>query len=215
MEDDEYQGMERFDMENDFEGGRWIGGEFYYSRRRDRPVQSKDDAILGVFAAGSSDSDSDSGGGRRRSRKRRRGDVIGSKGDLTKPVHFVSTGTVMPSQEIDRSADDDPDPADENPNPSQGLGFGLGFRPDPEKKKPPAGRADEDDEDDDDESFLPTAFGRKIKEGAEQRKKEKEREREREKERERSNSAKKPSGGETSRALKRWLGSRATRRASE
>ncbi|XP_072987699.1 septin and tuftelin-interacting protein 1 homolog 1 [Typha latifolia] len=173
MEDD-YEGMDRFDMENDFEGGRWIGGEFYYNRKKDRPVQTKDDAILGVFAAGSSDSDSD-GGGRRR--KRRRGDVI-SKSDLTKPVQFVSTGVVMPNEEVDRNLDDNAEPDNPNPpNPSQGLGFGLGF-------------SDEKEKEEEEEFFLPTVFGRKIKEGAEQRKKD----REKEKEKERSSSSKKQFG---------------------
>ncbi|CAL9158767.1 unnamed protein product [Musa hybrid cultivar] len=175
---DEYEGLERFGMENDYEGGEWIGGEFYYRRKKERPVQTRDDVIYGAFAAGSSDSDSDGGGGRR-SRKRRKGDLV-SKPDLSKPVRFVSTGTVMPNQEIDRDLKEEGNRAAEAPDLSQGLGYGLGFRAD--KKEP------EGDEDEDEDSFLPTAFGRKIKEGAQRREKEKEWEREK------SKTAKKPLG---------------------
>ncbi|RRT51970.1 hypothetical protein B296_00050772 [Ensete ventricosum] len=175
---DEYEGLERFGMENDYEGGEWIGGEFYYRRKKERPVQTRDDVIYGTFAAGSSDSDSDGGGGRP-SRKRRKGDLI-SKPDLSKPVRFVSTGTVMPTQEIDRDLKEEGNRAAETPDFRQGLGYGLGFQTD--KKEP------EGDEDEDEESFLPTAFGRKIKEGAQRREKEKEWEREK------SKTAKKPLG---------------------
>jgi tuftelin-interacting protein 11 len=115
---EDYEGLDRF--EDDYEGGRWIDGEFFYSRKKERPVQSKEDSLYGVFATGdSSDSDSDTG---RRRRKRRRGDVIGSKGDMTKPVQFVSTGTVMPSKEIEENKEEQ-----EEGNSSRGLGFGLGF----------------------------------------------------------------------------------------
>ncbi|CAD5176132.1 unnamed protein product [Musa acuminata subsp. malaccensis] len=167
--DDEYEGLERFGMENDYEGGEWIGGEFYYRRKKERPVQTREDAIYGTFAAGSSDSDSDGGG--RHSWKRRKGDLI-SKPDLSKPVHFVSTGTVMPDQEIDRNIKEESERAAEASNPVQGLGCGLGFQAD---KKDAEG--DEDDED----NFLPTAFGRKIKEGAQRREKEKKWEKEKSK----------------------------------
>ncbi|WOK99533.1 hypothetical protein Cni_G08245 [Canna indica] len=169
---DDYEGLERFGMENDYEGGEWIGGEFYYRRKKERPVQTRDDAIYGSFAAGSSDSDSDG----RRSRKRRKGDLI-SKPDLSKPVQFVSTGTVMPSQEVERNLKEEGDRSTEAPEPNKGLGHGLGFHAD--KKEP---------EDEDEDYFLPTAFGRKIKEGAQRREKEKEWEKEK------SKSTKKPLG---------------------
>lgn len=120
---DDYEGLDRF--EDDYEGGRWISGEFYYSRKKERPVQSKDDSLYGVFATGgSSDSDSDTG---RRRGKRRRGDVIGSKGDMTKPVQFVSTGTVMPSEEIEENNTVKNKEEQEEGNAGRGLGFGLGF----------------------------------------------------------------------------------------
>ncbi|KAJ0980448.1 hypothetical protein J5N97_008703 [Dioscorea zingiberensis] len=158
MDEDQY--MERLSMDGDYEGGQFIGGEFYYRRRTERPQQTKEDAIYGSFI----DSDSDSDGGGSRKRRRRRGDLISEKSDLTKPVQFVSTGTVMPDQEIDRNREEIDAAASGETNQGQGLGFGLGFRAEPEKKE-----GGEDDED-----FLPTAFGRKIKEGAQRREKERE-----------------------------------------
>ncbi|KAJ6790749.1 septin and tuftelin-interacting protein 1-like protein 1 [Iris pallida] len=158
---DEYEGRERFGMENDYDDGQWIDGEFYYSRKKDRHrAQTKDDAIYGSFAAaGSSDSDSD-----RPSKRSRRNDLL-RKPDLSKPVHFVSTGTFNPNEQPNQHPDAEPP----NPNPSstssQGLGFGLGFH------------AKDEQEEMEEEKFLPTAFGRKIKEGALRREKEREKER--------------------------------------
>ncbi|KAI8569984.1 hypothetical protein RHMOL_Rhmol02G0319500 [Rhododendron molle] len=91
---DDYQETERFGMENDFEDGQWIGGEFYYRQRKDKRRQTKDDILFGVFA----DSDSDDDDYNARKRKK---DLSKKSSDLTKPVSFVSTGTVMPNQEID------------------------------------------------------------------------------------------------------------------
>ncbi|XAR54279.1 hypothetical protein NMG60_11029338 [Bertholletia excelsa] len=175
MEDQE---MERFGMENDFEDGQWIGGEFYYRKRKEKRRQTKDDVLYGVFASGDSDSDADDDYGGSSSRKRRK-DVL-KKPDLTKPVNFVSTGTVMPNQEIDSNSKEERVEDADYPK-SSGLGFGssymdssgLGFQSQKENEES-GDRSQRDDDDDDD--FLPTAFGRKIKEGAQQR-----REREKEK----------------------------------
>ncbi|XP_078177638.1 GC-rich sequence DNA-binding factor-like protein with Tuftelin interacting domain-containing protein [Carex rostrata] len=175
---DDYEGLDRF--EGDYEGGKWIDGEFYYSRKKERPVQSKDDSLYGVFATGgSSDSDSDTG---RRRGKRRRGDVIGSKGDLTKPVQFVSTGAYMPSQDNEENDNAKNKEEQEEGSAGRGLGFGLGFN---------SGKKNEGQEDavqDDEASFLPTAFGQKIMEGAAQKKKE--RAEQKKEARERTNSSK-------------------------
>ncbi|KAL7003841.1 hypothetical protein U1Q18_004984, partial [Sarracenia purpurea var. burkii] len=181
MED--YQEMERFGMENDFEDTQWIGGEFYYRKRKDKRRQTKDDVLYGVFA--SDDSDSDAADDGSFSRKRRKD--FSKKPDLTKPVNFVSTGTVMPNQEIDRNSKEersDNSSADDNPKFSgSGLGSsysdnssGLGFRLTSFSKKEIDENADRHSDYNEDIGFLPTAFGRKIKEGAQQR-----REREREK----------------------------------
>lgn len=168
---DEYQEMERFGMENDFEDAQWIEGEFYYKKRKEKRTQTKDDVIYGVFA---SDTDSEDGGSSS-SRKRRK--EFGKKADLTKPVNFVSTGTVMPTQEIDNNSkvENDNSVRDDNGDdsrPGLGSGVGLGFGGNDSLPKSDGNVvADEDG----DSSFLPTAFGRKIKEGAQRREKERER----------------------------------------
>ncbi|KAJ4976911.1 hypothetical protein NE237_002017 [Protea cynaroides] len=183
---DEYQHMERFGMENDYDDGQWIGGEFYYKKRKEKRQQTKEDVLYGVFAS-DSDADDDS------SRKRRK--EFSKKADFTKPVNFVSTGIVMPNQEIDKNAkeekneemgiDLEAEEEDGRPGLGQGennAGLGLGFKPSSAKKD----RLEEKGGDgDDDDGFLPTAFGRRIKEGAQRR----------EQEREKSKLATKPQGG--------------------
>ncbi|XP_057539696.1 septin and tuftelin-interacting protein 1 homolog 1-like isoform X1 [Amaranthus tricolor] len=177
---DDYQEVERFGMDNDFEGGQFIGDEFFYKKRKEKSVQTRDDVLYGVFASGSSDSDydDDSFSGKK---KRRKGGIV-KKHDYSKPVNFVSTGIVAPNQEIDRNAkegiekpsDEDPDDGFKpglglgaGPNSGAGLGFGLGSRNRAEKssssKRLDDGVAEEED------LFLPTAFGKMIKEGAEKR----------------------------------------------
>ncbi|KAK8628065.1 hypothetical protein V6N13_063777 [Hibiscus sabdariffa] len=163
--------MERFGMENDFEDGQWINGEFYCKKRKERRTQTIDDVLYGVFA---SDSDSEHDG-YSSSRKKRK--EFGKKVDLTKPVNFVSTGTVMPTQEIDKNSkvENDNNVPDDNENdsrPGLGSGVGLGFSGIDTKQKNDVNVGGDED---DDSSFLPTAFGRKIKEGAKRREKERER----------------------------------------
>ncbi|GAU26188.1 hypothetical protein TSUD_354100 [Trifolium subterraneum] len=175
---DEDQEMEKFGMENDFEGGEWVGGEFYYRKRREKRHQTKEDVLYGVFADSEDDDDDEYS-----SRKRRKD--FSKKQDLTKPVNFVSTGNFMPNQDNvneNLKEDDEKDNYvdEDRPGLGVGLGFGsasasgsgLGFN---------SGRAamngshrnDESDENDNgDDKFLPTEFGKKIKEGAMRREKE-------------------------------------------
>lgn len=85
----EFQHYERFDMDNDYEGGEWINGEFYYRNKRQKRTQTKDDQIYGVFADDSDVSDNE--------RRRRRGGFDRDRGerDYTKPVGFVSSGKIV------------------------------------------------------------------------------------------------------------------------
>ncbi|KAL3729813.1 hypothetical protein ACJRO7_026886 [Eucalyptus globulus] len=159
---DEDHEMERFGMDNDYDDGQWIDGEFYCRRRREKRAQTKDDVLYGVFASGDSDSDYDDFS----KRKRRKNRDLHGKADLSKPVNFVSTGMVMPNREIDENSktenedDESADVDEDRPGLGVGAGVGLGF------KKRDDG-FDENGEEED--GFLPTAFGRKIKEGAERR----------------------------------------------
>ncbi|XWS64994.1 hypothetical protein CRYUN_Cryun05aG0052600 [Craigia yunnanensis] len=107
----------------------------------------------------------------------REGMNSGKKSDLRKPVNFVSIGTVMPTQEIDMNSkiENDNNVFDDNENDSRpGLGSSvvLGFGGNYSLRKSDGNVGDDED---DDNSFLPTAFGRKIKEGAQRREKERER----------------------------------------
>ncbi|KAM6568137.1 hypothetical protein CsatB_016122 [Cannabis sativa] len=157
---DEDQEMEKFGMDNDFEDAQWIGGEFYYRKRKEKPTQTKDDALYGVFADDDDDDDDDD-----YPRKQRRGKDRNQSNNLSKPVNFVSTGTVMPTQEIENNSkeaiDTDNNNHEDSIAPRAGLGLGFG-----------SSNVEGVDKEDEGESFLPTAFGRKIMEGAQRREKE-------------------------------------------
>lgn len=183
---EEYQDMERFGTDNDFEDGQWMGGEFFYRKRKDKRRQTKDDVLFGVFADSDSDAVDDDDYDGSSSRKHRKKD-LSRKPDLTKPVNFVSTGTIKPNQEIDRNSKEEEDRIENAASAessglgffggsSSGLGVGLGFDSSSSLSTKKEIDEDKDKDNNDDGDFLPTAFGRKIKEGAQQR-----REREREK----------------------------------
>lgn len=170
MDDD--QEMERFGMDNDFDDGQWINGEYYYSKRKVKATQTKDDVLYGVFASGDSDSDYEGSS----SKKRRKNKDLSKKADFSKPVSFVSTGIVMPTEEIDKNSKahnpSDEEDADRMPS---GLGFSAGVSLGKSNDEVEVGkRSNHDDKGDTDD--LPTAFGKQIMEGARLR-----REREREK----------------------------------
>ncbi|KAK7364627.1 hypothetical protein VNO80_13367 [Phaseolus coccineus] len=176
---DEDQEMERFGTENDYEGGQWIGGEFYYKSRKEKRTQTKDDVLYGVFADSDDDDDYSS-------RKRRKDRDFSKKPDLTKPVNFVSTGTFMPNQEIDNKSKEqsERDGYVSEDRPGLGLGFGmgsgstsgsgLGFN---SGNAANGSEINDDSDENGHDNFLPTAFGKKIKEGAMRREKEREKER--------------------------------------
>ncbi|KAL6581749.1 hypothetical protein OROMI_005763 [Orobanche minor] len=153
---DEYQEMEKFGMDKDYEDGQWIAGEFY-GKRRQKHTQTKDDVLYGVFASGDSDSDYEGSG----SKKRRKN--LSKKTDYSKPVNFVSTGSYMPSQQIDRDHKEDYEIQDEDDlKLSSGLGFGSSSSQNTTRE-----------EKDEDGNFLPTALGKTILEGGLRRGKEK------------------------------------------
>ncbi|XP_023758291.1 septin and tuftelin-interacting protein 1 homolog 1 [Lactuca sativa] len=154
MEDD--QERERFGMENDYEDGQWIGSEFY-GKRKEKRHQTKDDVLYGIFASGDSDSDSEGN-----SKKKRKKGLSKKQQDLTKPLNFVSSGIVMPNEEIDSNTKQENQKDDEDDDSMPGLGQGLGFNSNninDDKKEVNENTID----------FLPTAFGKMIKEGALQR----------------------------------------------
>lgn len=143
--------MERFSVENEFENGMWIGDDFYARKQKSKKRQTKEEALYGFE---DSDSDNEDSG-----KRRRRGE--GKKVDLSKPVSFVSTGTVMPSEEIDKEEKEDH---------ANGVGAGLGFGA-PGHAGLGFGAPKQEEEE---VELLPTAFGRRIKEGAERREMERE-----------------------------------------
>ncbi|KAK1271565.1 hypothetical protein QJS04_geneDACA013028 [Acorus gramineus] len=140
--------MERFAMDNDFEGGQFIDGEYYYRNRKEKRRQTKDGSLYGVFVGSSSDDDDED----RRSGKRGRRGRRDLDDDIPKSAPtFVSGGTVLR----------------------------LGF------VNPPGSAGEEAEAEEMEEEFLPTAFGRKLMEGAKAR-------REREKEQKSRESERKP-----------------------
>ncbi|GBG65315.1 hypothetical protein CBR_g50354 [Chara braunii] len=198
--ENEHQHYERFDMENDYEGGTWVGGEYYYRKKKAKRKQTKEDVLFGIFNESDSDDEEEAGmGGKRR---RHDGGML-KKADLTKPVNFVSTGTVLPSEELEegrkRHGEDDRDREEDGrerreEEEESGMGSlmgasghaGLGFsergdsgaegRERAQGSRREGGRESSrrrggDDDDDEDDDILPTAFGQRVKEGAERRRK--------------------------------------------
>mmetsp|Transcript_33140 Transcript_33140/g.93819 ORF Transcript_33140/g.93819 Transcript_33140/m.93819 type:complete len:857 (+) Transcript_33140:229-2799(+) len=176
MDDDEHR--EKLSMDNDYEGGEWIGGEFFFKNKKQKRQQTAEEALYGVFAG-----DSDEEVGERRRQRGGRGGG-GSKMDLTRPVAFVSTGEVVQP----KKADSPPKGRQEElpahaglglgAAPGGGLGFagaagggGLGF-----VSQGAAGiNKDEDDMqaevEEEENVLLPTAFGQRVKRAAEERRK--------------------------------------------
>ncbi|XP_076959608.1 septin and tuftelin-interacting protein 1 homolog 1-like [Bidens hawaiensis] len=166
---DEDQEMERFGMENDYEDGKWIDGEFYYGKRKEKKRhQTKDDALYGVFDY----SDSDSEGG---SCKNKRKKDFSKTQDYSKPLNFVSKGVVMPTEEINQNSKENNEKDDQVDGGMPGLGFGasgsahsglgLGFG----SKNASSAKEEANDTSED---FLPTAFGKQFKERVRQRREE-------------------------------------------
>lgn len=139
---DEEQRYEGFHLDNDFEGGQFIGDEFFFTKQKRKRQQTKEEAIYGY----ETDSDEEDGG---RKGPRR-------KADYTKPVGFISSGVTGGTAD----AHDEP----EEGGRAAGLGFsksataGLGSATAGLGSTAGLGAPAEDDEDND---ILPGAFGRR------------------------------------------------------
>lgn len=128
---------ERFDMNNDYEGGQWIDGEYFYTNKRQKTVQTREDQLYGIW--GDSDSDDE--------RRGKRGPR--EKADLTRPVGFVSSGVAKPNEDADKQAQREV----QNSQRQAQAGVGLGFAS--------AGPEQEIEEDGLDSNLFPTAFGQR------------------------------------------------------
>ncbi|MEW5310033.1 MAG: hypothetical protein WDW38_001866 [Sanguina aurantia] len=192
MADSDEEDRERFDVENDYEGGTWINGEFYFNNKRQKRAQTRDDQLYGVFG----DSDDEDEG-----RRRKKGDGGGTEKDFSRPVNFVSTGIVggtagdrdkaargmgnAGAQGYDRAqmdvGEDGEEEDEEDARPimgqargaatvtasrSSGAGLGGGGSAGLGHSSSAAAKAAAPLHDDDDTEVLPSAFGRRIKERA-------------------------------------------------
>ncbi|KAJ9545314.1 hypothetical protein OSB04_025021 [Centaurea solstitialis] len=95
-----------------------FGMEDNYGERNEKRHQTKDDVLYGVFTFGNTDSDSDDGGF---SKKKQKKDLSRKQG-RTKPLSFVSSGVVMPSEEIDKSAKEENKKDDQDDGSRSGSG---------------------------------------------------------------------------------------------
>ena len=154
---DEEQEYEAFNVDDDFEGGEWIDGEYYYKSKRRKRGQTKDEQIYGIFAGDASDSEDDRHG--------RRGLGISRRAKLAKPVGFVEGG-LMNHQKT--SAPERMPETDGYGGGSGGDANGLGFkniRPSTLQNSPPPKEKQVETNEEEDYN-LPTAFGRRIWETA-------------------------------------------------
>ena len=154
---DAHEHYERFDVDNDFEGGKWIDGEFFYTNKKRKRQQTKDEALYG-YDSDLSDSE-----------RPRRGRGEKTEADYSQPVGFVSSGVV-------KSTDEKPEDVEQAEHSASGLGSkagmsqnggglglgagagaagGLGFK----AALDPNAMGMDDDEDDD--VVMPTSFGKR------------------------------------------------------
>ena len=84
---DDQKNYERFDVDNDYEGVQFIGDEVFYTRKRAKRQQTRDEQLYGYMS-------DESDGETRRAKRRER-----AAADYTKPVGFVSSGVVTSSDD--------------------------------------------------------------------------------------------------------------------
>lgn len=142
-------------MDNDYEGGQWIGDEYFFTEKKRKRRQTKDEHLYG-YESEQSDED-----------RPRRGKGPRKAADYTRPVGFVSSGVVKSTEEKPEDVEEAEHPAASlgSANGAKqngtGLGYpghsisgGLGFRP---AKEPQI----QDDYEEDDGVVLPTSFGKR------------------------------------------------------
>jgi tuftelin-interacting protein 11 len=180
------QDYERFDVSNDYEGGEWIDGEFFYRNKRQKRAQTKEDQIYGVFADNDSDSDAERGYATRG----------GKRKDYSKPVGFIGGGTIgNASQQREEDVHDNQEAEEDGASltrqglgglgsrsraASDGTGMGLGFRSggtsvsELEGEVPENGRRGHgtDHGSGGDDGALPTALGRRVQRAVQRRRQE-------------------------------------------
>jgi len=203
MGEEERQKNVRFDVQDEFEGGEFINGEFFYQNKKRKRKQTDNDRVYGVFAGNSGKylakcsnliqptespstmphtplpffADDDEGM-----------DYKGAGKSLSKPINFV--GGKVEKTNITEDVEMEEPPA------GNGLGLGgLGYRPPP----PSSGgrnkeKMENEQEIDDEEIFMPTAFGKRIKAAADARRKQSETSQRRQKEPDRTTAATKNHG---------------------
>eukprot|EP00887_Chlorella_sp_A99_P006127 scaffold22.g6127.t1 len=139
---DEEQHLDRFDVDADYEGGEWIGGEFFHKGKRQKRQQTKEDQIYGVFGEDSGEFSpflllkrrAELGAGRVGARGAhddyggRRGGLGGRRqaADYSKPVAFVGGGVVQHGPQDEEGPQEGGRAGLGAP---KGTGAGLGFAP--------------------------------------------------------------------------------------
>ena len=103
-----------FSTDNDFKGGRWVNGEFFYEEKREGKTQSKHEATYGVFDNDSSDSDNGSSGdddfrGRKKRKQKHSKGSFKKKGVSSKPVLFIAKENDPPRDKDSLSTDENAD----------------------------------------------------------------------------------------------------------
>ncbi|GMH41867.1 hypothetical protein BSKO_09777 [Bryopsis sp. KO-2023] len=142
MEDDEQ--YVRLNMDNDYEGGEWIGGEFFYRSKRQK-TQTEDDKLYGVFAGNDSSDDERRGRGPRK-----------PLANYSKPVAFVSTGRMQTDTTEEKESGAEVVKKEDSGDDVQTIG----------PMKPPKEESSDMEVED---GVLPTALGRRIRDAAAKR----------------------------------------------
>ena len=176
------QEYEPLNVDDEYEGARWIDGEFYYAKKRRKKTQTSEDRIYGVFGG---DGEGTSGGDGGSSDSGVEDDEAAAS-RYAKVVNFVGGGTIGSGEDdamedIEErhvgiggerpftAAHEEPSPThdDDNALSGNGLGFRRATAQSRRVRTTSAGiglkvEGFDEEEDDYEESVLPTSFGRRI-----------------------------------------------------